>query len=348
MFQYKYKLRHLREDFTDLAAGNKLLKAAAIGFGLYLLIAVVLGVYWSFTPKNFNVIEASLALHEDSGQELAVGSVTTATTITIVDTLLNKRGGFLRNDISPPGIWLDNIPSWEYGVLIQVRDMAKALREVFARSQSQSSEDADLGIAEPRFNFSANSWMLPRTEGMYAEGNEYLLKYMLRLSDPQAQSAQFYARADNLNYWLSMASTRLGSLAQRLGTSVGQRRINTDLAGEMGAAQSTPNADELYIKTSWFEIDDVFYEARGASWALLKLLEAIEVDFAGVIAKKNASASLQQIIRELENTQEPLSTPMILNGSGFGVWANHSLVMAGYISRANAGIIELRNLLSQG
>jgi hypothetical protein len=39
---------------------------------------------------------------------------------------------------------------------------------------------------------------------------------------------------------------------------------------------------------------------------------------------------------------------MILNGSGFGVLANHSLVMASYISRANAAIIDLRDLLSQG
>ena len=39
---------------------------------------------------------------------------------------------------------------------------------------------------------------------------------------------------------------------------------------------------------------------------------------------------------------------MILNGSGFGFLANHSLVMASYISRANAAVIDLRNLLSQG
>ena len=38
---------------------------------------------------------------------------------------------------------------------------------------------------------------------------------------------------------------------------------------------------------------------------------------------------------------------MILNGSGFGVIANHSLVMANYISRANAAIIDLRRLLEQ-
>jgi len=39
---------------------------------------------------------------------------------------------------------------------------------------------------------------------------------------------------------------------------------------------------------------------------------------------------------------------MIFNGEGFGVLANHSLVMASYISRANAAIIDLRELLSKG
>ena len=57
---------------------------------------------------------------------------------------------------------------------------------------------------------------------------------------------------------------------------------------------------------------------------------------------------LRQIIRELEASQEALWSPMVLNGSGFGMWANHSLVMANYISRANAAVIDLRQLLSQG
>jgi hypothetical protein len=39
---------------------------------------------------------------------------------------------------------------------------------------------------------------------------------------------------------------------------------------------------------------------------------------------------------------------MILNGSQFGFFANHSLVMANYISRANAAIIDLRKLLERG
>jgi hypothetical protein len=140
----------------------------------------------------------------------------------------------------------------------------------------------------------------------------------------------------------------MGSLSQRLSASVGQKRLNTDLAGDASATQSTSAASELEIKTPWSKIDDVFYEARGASWALIQLLRAVEVDFKSVLEKKNALVSLRQIIRELESTQETLWSPMVMNGSGFGLVANHSLVMASYIARANAGIIDLRGLLTQG
>ena len=104
----------------------------------------------------------------------------------------------------------------------------------------------------------------------------------------------------------------------------------------------------MEVRTPWTEIDDVFFEARGSAWALIHFLRAAEVDFADILAKKNAQVSLQQIIRELESTQRTVWSPMILNGSGFGMLANHSLVMASYISRAHAAIIDLRDLLAQG
>ena len=140
----------------------------------------------------------------------------------------------------------------------------------------------------------------------------------------------------------------MGSLSQRLSASVGRARLNTDLAGDSAAQQSTPSPDEVEVKTPWTEVDDVFYEARGGSWALIQFLRAAEVEFADVLAKKNATVSLRQIIRELEGTQEPMWSPMVLNGTGFGPLANHSLVMASYISRADAALIDLRALLSQG
>ena len=76
--------------------------------------------------------------------------------------------------------------------------------------------------------------------------------------------------------------------------------------------------------------------------------DRIEVDFQEVLEKKNALVGLRQTICELEATQEALWSPVVLNGSGFGVFANHSLVLASYISRANAAILDLRELLAQG
>ena len=70
--------------------------------------------------------------------------------------------------------------------------------------------------------------------------------------------------------------------------------------------------------------------------------------FEPVLKKKNAEASFRQVINYLKATQQPIWSPLILSGRGFGMWANHSLVMASYISRANAGIIDLVNLLAQG
>jgi hypothetical protein len=320
----------------------------AMALVVYLVLATVLGMFWSAEPDAFGVNENAAVRAEVHGQTLAVGAVTTAALIEVASTMLDKTGGFVSNDISPPGVWLDNIVNWEYGVLIQVRDLTRALRESFSRSQSQSQEDADLGKAEPRLNFSNNSWAVPASESEYRDGIAYIDSYMQRLGDSDNSQSQFYARADNLNYWLVIVEGRLGSLSQRLSASVGKRRLNTDLAGDGAAQQSTPAPMEVEVKTAWSEIDDVFYESRGTAWALIHFLRAVEIDFADVLEKKNATVSLRQIIRELEGSQQMVFSPVILNGSGFGLMANHSLVMASYISRANAAIIDLRDLLSQG
>jgi hypothetical protein len=141
---------------------------------------------------------------------------------------------------------------------------------------------------------------------------------------------------------------RLGSLSQRLSASVGQIRIDTDRAGDPSATQSTPGVSPRMVETPWNELDDVFYEARGTTWALLHFLRAVEHDFEPVLRDKNALVSLRQIIRELEESQHDLGSPIVLNGSPFGFFANHSLVMANYVSRANAALIDLRKLLERG
>ena len=328
-------------------AGSPLLLALAALLGIYLLVTLLLGWYWSSEPDLFPVQQNARQAAEASQRQLVQGYTTVETLKRVAGTLLDKPGGYLTNDIAPPGLWLDNMPSWEYGVLVQVRDLTRALRKDFARSQSQSTEDPDLAKGEPLFHFDNRSWALPASEAEYRNGIRALDRYLARLSDPQPK-AQFFTRADNLNNWLGDAATRLGSLSQRLSASVGRVRLDADIAPEQAEAGIAPKVKEQVVETPWLQIDNVFFEARGQAWALSHLLRAIEVDFADVLAKKNATVSVRQIIRELEAAQEPLWSPMVLNGSGYGVLANHSLVMANYISRANAAIMDLRFLLSQG
>ncbi len=336
------------DNFNDSSSRRRLLKIVASSAAIIALIFLVIMLWWDRSPSDFDPVTHASQLATAKQHHVVTGYTSTTTLIRLANALLDKSGGYLSNDVTPPSIWMDNIPNWEFGVLVQIRDFSRALRNDLSRSQSQSLEDPDLSVAEPQFNFNSESWLFPPTEREYRKGIDALESYLARLSNIEQDEAQFYARADNLADWLAIAEKRLGSLSQRLSASVGQVRVNTDLAGDPAAQQSTPTPAEVVSKTPWSEIDDVFYEARGSVWALIHLLKAVEHDFSDILVKKNALVSVRQIIRELESTQEAVWSPLILNGRGFGLFANHSLVMASYISRANAAIIDLRSLLNQG
>ncbi|CBL46262.1 Conserved hypothetical protein [gamma proteobacterium HdN1] len=329
---------------------GKRLALGGVSGVISLAVIACLGVgwYWSVEPPVPTVRTMIAETAGPGERQDVVGYATTSALIYLTRQLLDKPGGYLTNDLTPPGVLLDDMPSWEYGVLVQVRDMSRDMRKDLARSQSTSAEDPDLAKSEPQFHFDNNSYWFPSTENEYRSGLKFLERYRHRLSTDSSSSAQFYARADNLRNWLSDVETRLGSLSQRLSASIGKDQINVDLAGDDAARRSSDAPENMRVKTPWLQIDNVFYEARGSAFAIIALMRAIEVDFHDVLVKKGALVSVQQIVRELEETQQPVYSPMILNGTGFGIVANHSLVMANYISRANAAIIDLRELLSRG
>ncbi len=318
------------------------MKITAWVLAIIALMIILLGMYWSRAPKVFWVNEFV------DNDRTVVGFATTDTLIRVAENLLDKPGGYLTNDKLPPGLYLDNIPNWEKGVLTQVKDLSRVIRNDYSRSQSQSKEDEDTVIATEKFFSEGNSWVFPPTEKRFREGIEAMTSFRDRLTGNAEPEAQFFARADNLREWLAEVEKRLGSLTRRLGDSVGTTRINENLALDPSAEAAQIQPDNLQVRTSWFEIDDIFFEARGSAWALLHFLRAAEFDFARVLADKNAEASVRQIIRELEASIAPMRSPMILNGGGYGLFANHSLVLANYLARANAAVINLRELLDQG
>lgn len=309
--------------------------------GVVLLLMFLIGFWASREPDVFWVNRSA---DQENG---VVGFATVDTLIRVAETLQDKNGGYLTNDKLPPFVFLDNIPSWELGVVNQMRDLGRVMRDDYTRSQSQSKEDPDVAEGAPKFFYDNNSWVFPTTESEYRDGIRYFSNYRDRLvaGDP---NTVFFARADNLREWLSQVEKRLGSLTRRLGNSVARTRINDDLAGDAAAEAAGPQPDTVDVRTSWWKTDNIFFEARGTAWALLHFFRAAEFDFAHVLEDKNAEASVRQIIRELEASLSPLRSPMILNGGGYGLTANHSLVMANYLARANAAVINLRDLLDQG
>ncbi|HUH56115.1 MAG TPA: DUF2333 family protein [Rhodanobacter sp.] len=328
-----------------------LLRGIAAAIALVLLLVLALMWWWDAEPPLFDPPAVTQAQLQDLKRPASVGATTTATLIASMRTLLDKRGGYLSNDKLPPGAWMDNVPNWEFGSLTASRDLVRALRNDFSRSQAQSTEDKDLAEADPLLNSPNDRWLLPSSESQYRKAIGHLNGYLKRLGDDDAAQAHFYARADNLADYLQLASSRLGSLSQRLSASVGQVRIGEAGADQPASTSSSatraPAGGQL-VKTPWTKIDDNFYEARGYTWTLLEQLKAMQHDFGPILRSKHADVSLQQVIRELEDAQRPLHSPMVLNGSPFGFFANHSLVMANYVSRANAAIIDLRELLKRG
>lgn len=316
--------------------------------GVVLTGAAATAYLVSREPKLFDPREAALAAVGESAGTPPAGTALTATAVRIADTLLHKRGGFLSNDTMPPFVLLDNMPSWEFGVLTELRDTVRSMRNDFARAQSQSAEDRDLRRADAQFHFAHDSWMLPATEDEYRRGMEALQNYLIRLTDEDRGNGHFFARADNLIFYLATVEKRLGNFSQRLSASTPMPDTSTRwVQSEEGTV--LPGGTQIRQgSVSWMEADNVFYEARGYIWALVHTLRALEQDFAPLLASKQATIPLHEIILKLEFAQQAIWSPVILNSSGFGVLTNHSLVLASYISRANAAIIDLRKLLSDG
>ena len=325
-----------------------------VGLGILVLGVAGLGGYWSLPPKTFDVRAVALERLGGDESQLIPGAIFVSAVGQAARTLLEKPGGYLHNDISVPGVYLDNMPSWEYGVLKEVRDALRALRNDLSRSQTQSIENHDLRKADEFLNYDVDSWVLPSTESEFWEGIQALDRYFDSLTAGQGRSAQFFARADNLAVYLAVIEKRLGSYAQRLSASVGDTELtaalvkDSEAASSAGRAGGADGAGRVRVQTLWLEIDDVYYEARGYAWALLHTFKALAAEFESVLRDKNAMVSVQQIIHDLEEATKQMWSPVVLNGHGFGLVANHSLVLASYISRANAAVLDLRILLQQG
>ncbi len=320
--------------------GKRLLWGLAGVVGVTLVGLSGIALYWCNQPPAFDVAEATRAETAAVGGRPVPGATVTATTIRIAETLLEKPGGLLHNDRLPPGVFMDNCPSWECGVVMALRDVLQAIRNDFTRAQSQSVENLDLRRADLQFAIDPKSWIMPAAEDEYRKGIDALRAYLTELSTDGLRNGVFHPRPDNLADYLALVEKRLGNFGVRLASSVG----DPQLIAALGVAAPGEGA----LKIDGDKVDHVFYCARGYSWAFAHIMQAIAIDFEPALADKNARESVAQISRDLQGAIKPMYSPIVLNGGGYGLLANHSLVIGSYIARVNAAVIDLRLLLQQG
>ncbi|MGC3871913.1 DUF2333 family protein [Halomonas sp. GXIMD04776] len=284
---------------------------------LYLVVCLGLGIWWSQRPDNFDVTHAVLEQRQHPTAPAPRGTVMTATLATTIETLLDKPGGYLRNDKLLPGVWLDNMPSWEYGVLTQARLLTQTLPAFGAGDTSLLSDASDALDSDSR------DWLYPGAEKHYRRALTTLHGYLSSFTN-QGMTG-FADNGGPLAQWLRKTGQRLDGITERLSASID----DPEALRKLGVNESALPED-----TPWLRIDDTFFTARGETWALLHYLQAVKHDYADIVAKADGNETLDRVIAELKLAQRRLWSPMVLNGKGFGMFANHSLLLANYTQTA--------------
>ena len=312
-------------------------------------------LYYSQQPREFDlqtaISEKGIRMgHFESLDTAPAGYLTAAVAADIVSRILEKPGGYMGNDISPLSVFMDNTPSWEKGALGISRDYVAALRNHFARGGTQSKESPLLAEAEIALSFDSGRWAIPSSESAYREAVAKIDQFTSLMTSSNNLHTAIYRRPDNLNGWLSIVENRLGDHVLRLRSSIGKTTLGPYLseleAANIGAEGS--GSQIITIRTPGGEIDNVFYEARGASWALLHFFKAVRHDFQAVISEKGAEEAMHRIISELSACQRPMKSPIVLNGEEFGFLPNHSLILSAHLAKALLGIKDLRTIIDQG
>lgn len=297
---------------------------------VYLVVTLALGIWWSRTPAPYSVEQVPMERRGDAGGEPAArGAVTVATLASIVETLYDKPGGYLRNDRLPPGLWLDNMPSWERGVLDQAKDLARALPSMNP-SEVELLEEAVRGLSGDGLD-----WHRPATETHLAAAVAALDQQLMALGGMQAEG---FVPGAGLRRWLADVGVRLDDLLLQLASSAGGHKLLRELAIDSEALPESP---------PWYRVDNVFFEARGTGWALVQMLEGVQRDQHDILEAAGVVEAWERLRAELAMTQRRLWSPVVMSGSGFGPFANHTLVMALHVSRARDLVEEIATRLAE-
>jgi len=295
-------------DDTIIERSGSWLRRIMIGLGVVVLLVLIYyvgGAIWVHKIDDDPTFGAETVVPESASRAVAVAA-------DLIDREVNQNRWVANDPFFQPGYLLDNMPSYQTGIVGAVGRFTTELRDRVARVRGSGAVDSDLESAAGRINYPGNEWIFewsgtpvqPSSESQYRRGLEDLRRYNERLAQGHAV---YERRADNLMATLD--------------------RISTDLGGDSAAL--TREVDEGTSNFLDFNADNLFYSVKGRLYAYYLILRELEKDFAAVIREKNLQASWAELLTSLRlgatlhpwlvsnGPLDSVATPNHLAGEGF-------------------------------
>ena len=81
-----------------------------IAVPVVLIVVILAMMFWyNHEPDQFDPIEVARTHAAEHNHADVIGTTTTSALLEVMEIMLNKRGGYLSNDIMPPWVFLDNV-----------------------------------------------------------------------------------------------------------------------------------------------------------------------------------------------------------------------------------------------
>ncbi|MCK5074459.1 MAG: DUF2333 family protein [Bacteriovoracaceae bacterium] len=225
------------------------------------------------------------------------------TLIELIDDELEH--SWLPNDflLSPTRVILDNRPNFQEGILVIIRHTTRILRDNLTRLRTTDEINADIGKAFSLVSNDHQQWIFPSFESRLEKTKRHLTRFHQDYNDNNPKASHI-PRSDNLIQLIEQYVSELGNLNNKL----------------------------LSMEIGFFESDNIFFKVQGTTYALYKILQAVEFDFHHVLIKKQAHGLLNETILRLQQCDfHPL---LIVSGDRGSLLANHLIQMAGITADA--------------
>ncbi len=315
-------------------------RAATIFIVGLIVVSLIFMWHWNSEPEKINITKLRDKLFDGMTEPPICGDLTVSTLIAVAETLLEKPGGYLSNKMLHPGVMLKNMHHWEYGALMQVSDLTNALRDGigYKRTYSKEPEDPDLIIAAASFEIDETSWRKQSMKNKLKEGISALKSYRNRLGSAHENA---FFNTGRLRTWLHIVEYRTAELYQKL--SIIPLHVQASILGDSFQINTPRKPGDFLMITPLSNLDKALYEVYGSIWALSAITQAIENDFEMLLAGKDATDEMLELIDVLESIQTKWSPP-ILTANGMDTLGHHVAEMETHIKHVRDTVGNINSL----